>query len=115
MQWQELVPPILISLLKKMQANLTAERLYSSYAEALAACHGGYEDPRLIRTVYEKTRIYRDRLASNKPLVFDPSTLRTLAGLAELDLIVTATDREWHILDFGGACGAHYFLRIDTL
>jgi putative methyltransferase (TIGR04325 family) len=105
MPWQELVPPILISLWKKRQATPTAERLYSSYAEAFAACHGGYEDPRLIRTVYEKTRLYRDRLASQTPRVFDLSTLRTLVGVS-----LAVTEEALNVIDFGGACGAHYFI-----
>ena len=101
------VPPSLLALLRKTRRHPIVESFYSSYAEALAACHGGYEDPQLIRTVYEKTRIYRDSLASQTPPVFAPSALCTLVGLS---LAITATDREWHVIDFGGACGTHYFI-----
>jgi putative methyltransferase (TIGR04325 family) len=105
MKLHEFVPPILISLLRKLQHKPTGAQFYSSYAEALSACHGGYEETQLIRTVYEKTRIYRDSLASQTPRVFDLSSLRTLVGLS-----LAVTDRELNVLDFGGACGAHYFI-----
>ena len=105
MKLHEFVPPILISLLRKLQHKPTGAQFYSSYAESLSACHGGYEETQLIRTVYEKTRIYRDSLASQTPRVFDLSSLHTLVGLS-----LAVTDRELNVLDFGGACGAHYFI-----
>jgi hypothetical protein len=55
--------------------------LYATYAAALAACQGGYEDAQLMRTVYEKTRLYRDRLASQEPRVCDLSALRLLEAV----------------------------------
>ena len=105
MKWQEFVPPILLTFVRNMRPYRPGEPLYASYADALAACHGGYEDTQLIRTVYEKTRIYRDRLASQEPRVCDLNALRILGGLR---LAVTKPDVT--VLDFGGACGAHYFL-----
>jgi putative methyltransferase (TIGR04325 family) len=92
---------------RHMQPQPTGAPVYASYGAALAACHGGYEDPQLIRTVYEKTRIFRNLLASHHPPVFDLSALRTLVGVS---LAVPATARELHVLDFGGACGLHYFI-----
>jgi putative methyltransferase (TIGR04325 family) len=99
------VPPILLTMLRNLLHRPRGKPVYASYAEAFAACGGGYEDTQLIRTVYEKTRRYRDRLASPKPRVFDLSTLRTLVGVS-----LAIRERDVHVLDFGGACGAHYFL-----
>jgi putative methyltransferase (TIGR04325 family) len=110
MAWTEFVPPILRALVRKTPHTSTGEQWYPSYAAALAACHGGYEDAQLIRTVYEKTRLYRDRLAAHKPYVCDLSALRTLGGLS-----LAVTKRDVTVLDFGGACGAHYFLASAVL
>jgi len=105
MKWQEFVPPILMSFGRKMQQHLIAEQFYSSYADALSACHGGYEETQLIRTVYEKTRIYRGSLVSQSLRVFDLSSLRTLVGLS-----LAGRDRDLNVLDVGGACGVHYLV-----
>lgn len=102
---KEFVPPILLSFFRKTQQNPTVEQFYSSYSEALSDCNGGYKENQLVSTVYEKTRIYRDILASQEPRVFDLSSLRTLVGLS-----LAVTDRELNVIDFGGACGVHYFI-----
>jgi putative methyltransferase (TIGR04325 family) len=105
MDWKAFVPPILLSVGRKPQHHATAAPWYPSYAAALAACQGGYEEAQLIRTVYEKTRISRDILAAHTPPVCDRSALRTLVGLS-----LAVTKRDVHVLDFGGACGLHYFI-----
>jgi putative methyltransferase (TIGR04325 family) len=110
MAFKEFVPPILRSLVRKTQPNPPGAQWYASYAAAKAACQGGYEDAQLIRTVYEKTRLYRDRLASQAPRVCDLSALRLLGGLS-----LAVTKRDVTVLDFGGACGAHYFLASAVL
>ena len=110
MAFKEFVPPILRSWLRKTQPNPPGAQWYASYAAAFAACHGGYEDAQLMRTVYEKTRLYRDRLAAQTPRVCDLSALRTLGGLS-----LAITKRDVNVLDFGGACGAHYFLASAVL
>ncbi len=79
--------------------------LFTSFQAAAAASGPGYEDPRLVATMAEKTRRYRDALASARPPVLDLSTRRTLVGLA-----LGAVDDDMHVLDFGGACGVHYFI-----
>ena len=59
MTWKECVPPILLTVLRTLPHKPRVKPVYASYAEAFAACAGGYEDRQLIRTVYEKTRRYR--------------------------------------------------------
>ena len=82
-----------------------SQRTYGSYAEAQAGCDSGYEETDLVEVVYEKTRVYRDRLMQQKPFVAEAGDLRTLFGLS-----LPARGNVLHVIDFGGACGAHYFM-----
>lgn len=97
------IPPILSGRFEASRRR--PPEVYASYTEALAASSGGYGDPRVARVVCEKTRRYRDALASQRPLVCDPSALWAVLALN----LRPPQDTTWHVLDFGGACGAHYF------
>lgn len=72
--------------MKLLQRFRPAPR-FASYAEARQSCEG-YEHPDLVRLIHEKTKRYRDSLNgdSSFPFLHGPN-----------------------VLDFGGACGAHYF------
>lgn len=89
------------------EAATTLERTrFASYADALSYCsEGAYENSDIVRVVLEKTRIYRDRLASrSEPLSLQPQAAFGLCALA-----AAAGPHPLRVLDFGGACGAHYF------
>jgi putative methyltransferase (TIGR04325 family) len=80
---------------------------YASYADALDACHSAaYEDAQLVDVVFRKTLTYRDRLASGSPVLWDGSAVQTLLAVAHAS---TRSPTTVHVIDFGGACGAHYF------
>jgi putative methyltransferase (TIGR04325 family) len=81
--------------------------IFPSYERALAVCQGGYGDPAVARVVYEKTIIYRDLLRSQRPLVCELPSLRTCMALS---LAQAGTAASFHVIDFGGGCGVHYFL-----
>ncbi len=80
--------------------------LFDSYEQARdAASPQGYSNERVTSVVAEKTRIYRDRQARERsPL--SPYDLQVLLAVA------TArggqAGQDLHVLDVGGACGAHY-------
>jgi putative methyltransferase (TIGR04325 family) len=80
----------------------------ASYAAALEACgnSSGYEDKELVEVVFRKTLIYRDRLSSGSPFLLNGSTVQTLIAVAHAS---TRSRTTVHVIDFGGACGAHYF------
>ena len=65
----------------------------------------GTEEDVKVTVVYEKTKRYRDLLMSQRPLVPDITALRTFVGLS-----LAISKKELNVVDFGGACGAHYFL-----
>jgi putative methyltransferase (TIGR04325 family) len=102
MKLKEFVPPIMVKVAKRIKEG---EALFISYESALTACKSGYEEDDLINVVYEKTRIYRDSFLTQRPLVSEINSLRTMAGLS-----LATRNNELNVIDFGGACGAHYFL-----
>ena len=102
MKLKDFVPPIMLRVAKRLKQG---KALFTSYDSALAACKSGYEEDDLINAVYEKTLRYREFLVRQRPLVSDIDSLRTLIGLG-----LATCNRELNVIDFGGACGAHYFL-----
>jgi len=107
MHLKEFVPPIVVRGLKAIfvkKETKEGERIFNSYESAIAECKSGYEEDSLVTVVYEKTKRYRDAL-SQKPLRVDMSSLRTFVGLS-----LPNSGKNLNVLDFGGACGAHYFL-----
>ena len=79
--------------------------VFASYAEALRSCQGlGYGEERLTEVVFKKTLNQRDHLQSAPPVSNLSSTLTLFAlGLA------LRSPGPIRVLDFGGACGNHYF------
>jgi putative methyltransferase (TIGR04325 family) len=105
MNLRDFIPPILVRRFQKHPHGSPA--LFPSYERALAACQGGWGNLAVARVVYAKTIIYRDLLKSQQPLVCEPASLRTCLALS---LVQAGTADSFHVIDFGGACGAHYFL-----
>jgi hypothetical protein len=103
MKLKEFVPPIFINLVKRSRQR---SALYHSYEEALSICAGGgYEEDALANVVYEKTKLYQDFLQTQHPFVSEITSFRTLIGLS-----LSIRHNELNVIDFGGACGAHYFI-----
>jgi putative methyltransferase (TIGR04325 family) len=105
MNLRDFIPPTLVGRFRKHQHG--SPDIFPSYERALAVCQGGWGDPAVARVVYAKTTIYRDLLKSQRPLVCEPASLRTCLALS---LVQAGTAESFHVIDFGGACGAHYFL-----
>jgi putative methyltransferase (TIGR04325 family) len=79
--------------------------IYGSYAEALAGC-GGYEEADLLDVIAAKTRIVRDEAAALEPAASN-GDLHSLLALMASELETRHSPLK--VLDFGGACGAHYY------
>src|SRR2546421_1274430 len=111
MRLSDLVPPILSRVRHRQRAQSAAfippTELFSSYDEAKAACDGSaYEQKDLGELVLRKTKVYRDSLFAQGSLVVNSSAAHSLLA------VMTALREhrsELKVLDFGGACGAHYF------
>lgn len=102
MNLRDFVPPILVEPLRKIKPG--RNKLFNSYESAIAECKRGYEEDSIVMVVYNKTKIYRDALMSGKFIVSDIRSLSTFAGLS-----MAISGNELNVIDFGGACGAHYF------
>ena len=57
--------------------------------------------------IADKTVIHAINLNNNKPFVLDPSNLFLVSAIN--NYILEFSTKDLTILDFGGACGAHYF------
>ena len=94
------VPPAVMTAVRRYQ------QWYPSYGAALAACGSEqYEDERIVDVVVEKTRRFRDRIASERlepELNFSSACCLTM-------LFSAGPSRPLNVIDFGGAAGAHYF------
>ena len=95
--------------MRRLFARLNREdtielRRYDSFANALHDSDS-YEDPRLIEIVREKTKRYRDNLASGaRPPVTSRQMAQNLFVLSYVE-----PQRSLNVLELGGACGAAYF------
>lgn len=79
-------------------------RAYASFDEALKDSDS-YEDPALVEIVKEKTKRYRDRLATAAARVVESRQLvQNLLVLSYVD-----PQQSLDVLELGGACGASYF------
>lgn len=82
------------------QSFFKAERRFlPTYKDAATACGGGYRDSVLVDVVAKKTIRFRD----TPDAAVDLTSLRP--AIASMGL----TSDRLNVLDFGGACGLHYF------
>jgi len=109
---QHFTPPILWHVYGKY---FDRTKIFSSYSEAASACHDkGYEQNELVYVVQQKTKIFRDLLLNQAPLISDIASTRLFLALSLVKNTPIYIYRErgrlkLNVIDFGGACGAHYF------
>jgi hypothetical protein len=96
---KQLIPPIIFSFIK----NKTNNQIYSTYAEALKDCQGGYESTDLVDIVVEKNKRFSSSIKNNP--ILDLGTLRTIIGIG-----LVKNKSKLSVIDFGGAGGFHYTL-----
>jgi len=103
MNIRDFVPPVIVKTLKRPR-KITE---FENYNEALRNCAGyDYEDDELCQMVGDKTIAYRNEL-SQKPYQINSTNVFLVAAL--YNFISLSSRNEIVVLDFGGACGAHYF------
>lgn len=108
MNLRDFLPPIILEQLTKIKHG--GDNIFNSYQSASALCKNGYQEDSLVRVVYEKTKRFRDILEAKKTLVSDIVPLRSFFVIRLANL-----GKELNVLDFGGACGAHYFFTKSLL
>ena len=102
---KDFVPPILIRLVKRI-IGLDNTKEYVDYYQALKECTSfSYGDFDFCRMIADKTMIYKQGL--KKPHYLKPNESFLLAAIGQY--INNNSKTSLKILDFGGACGSHYF------
>ena len=79
--------------------------LFGTYQEAFDACDKGYENNDLVEMVFAKTLNYSRSIKTGLSQGIDLSSLKHLVGLLK-----SIKNNQLKVIDFGGACGANYFL-----
>jgi putative methyltransferase (TIGR04325 family) len=97
-------------LLSRVTSKISPHRVdyqhkeYESFQKALEDSNS-YEDPRLIEIVKEKTRRYRQALATgDRPAIATRQMAQNMFVLSYVE-----PHRPLNVLEIGGACGASYF------
>jgi putative methyltransferase (TIGR04325 family) len=99
----DLIPPVLVKLLKRYKNN----KEYESYDQAMQVCTAeAYHNIELCNMVADKTIIYKNKL-EEKPYNLNSPSVFLVSAINQY--ISTFSKKELIILDFGGACGAHFF------
>jgi putative methyltransferase (TIGR04325 family) len=103
---KEFIPPILNKFLKKA-LKLEDNIEYLSYTQAIEACTpGAYLNVELCNMIADKT-IFQSKKLNEKPSILNPANVFLLSAINKY--FIDFSTRDLTILDFGGACGAHYF------
>jgi putative methyltransferase (TIGR04325 family) len=102
---RDFVPPIVIATAKRL-LHRARRKQYPTYETALMDCpEHGHENEDIVNVVLHKTKKYRDGILSGGPIHLSPTNAYSLCSI-----LTSIGERELHVLDFGAACGAHYFL-----
>lgn len=103
MSLKNFVPPIVTDFIRK---NQKVEK-YNSYEEALSDCTANaYQNEELCNIIAKKTKMHIESLKV-KPFGLNSTTAYLAFGL---NYFANAFNKKSiTVLDFGGACGAHYF------
>ena len=112
MRLSDFIPPVIHNASRgwrRWRANKGHHRaVFATYDEAALQCAAfGYETRELVNTVYLKTARYRDKCGSEGPVALTPADTLALFGIG---LAHRTSAPTINVIDFGGACGAHYFL-----
>jgi putative methyltransferase (TIGR04325 family) len=93
----------LIQPSKKKKIN----KEYENYSVAIQFCtNDAYQNIELCNMIADKTSVYIETL-KKKPHNLSPTNVFLLAAINQY--IIDHSKNELTVLDFGGACGAHYF------
>ena len=86
----------------------TASPVFRTFEEAALCCNGSVYGSGLIESVVlRKTEVRRRGLAQPGALTADEATCQSLLPVC---LAINGGQRSLSVIDFGGACGAHYFV-----
>jgi len=111
MNIKDFIPPIILKagnkILSKKKDNGIIEEVYDSYQSAQTKCvTGDYQNVELCNMIADKTILFRDSLIQ-QPNTLNATNVFLLAAINNIR--INDSLKSMTILDFGGACGAHFF------
>ncbi len=96
-----------VEQLKDLFSRFSSAPEFSTFEAALAkSAVKAYEEEELLEVIRYKTKRYVDELSSSNLLLWE-SMSYSMLGL--LNAVASKKDGIVRVLDFGGACGSHYF------
>lgn len=103
MKVKDFLPPVITDFAKRNQKIKT----YETYEEALSFCsQDAYQNEELCNMIADKTIAHIQQLTA-KPYSYTPTTVYLAFAL---NYFASLTNKQGiTVVDFGGACGAHYF------
>ena len=103
---RDFFPPILIKLVKGSE-RFKDTKEYENYSQAMSDCTSdAYQNIELCNMIADKTIIHIETL-KERPFSLNPTNVFLLSAINQY--INIYSKKNLKILDFGGACGAHYF------
>ncbi len=107
---RELVPPVIWKILQRTTAptpTANPPQVFSNYQDALKLCTtDAYEERELIEVILKKTKRFSENLKSEAIPISETAAYSLLSAI---NPIIESQSNGIRVLDFGGACGAHYF------
>jgi putative methyltransferase (TIGR04325 family) len=107
---KKFIPPTFLKLLRKKvveKPNESSHQIFVNYQDALKMCTtDAYEEKELIEVIFKKTKIFSENLKSEIILISETAAYSLLSAI---NPIIESKANQINVLDFGGACGAHYF------
>ena len=106
---KEFIPPIFLKFLRteNKKAIKKSHQIFPTYQEALKLCTtNAYEEEELIRVIFKKTKRFSENLKSEIIPVWETTAYSLLSII---NPVIESKAKQINVIDFGGACGAHYF------
>lgn len=87
--------------------NRNTDKIYSTYEEAAKNCSSTpYQEDELIQVIYLKTKNFIRKLETETIPIWPTSAY---SKISIINPIIESNKDKINVIDFGGACGAHYF------
>ena len=103
---KDFIPPVLAKLVNRYRGHKDIQE-FKDYTQAMKSCTSdAYQNTELCNMIAEKTVIHIKKL-KEKPFSLNPTDVFLLSAINQY--INVHLKKSLTILDFGGACGVHYF------
>jgi len=103
---KQFIPPIISKRFQNIGLE-TSPQIFNTYQDALKLCTtDAYEEAELVEVILKKTKRFSENLKSGTIDIWETSAYSLLSVI---NPIIENQSNIVNVLDFGGACGSHYF------